>query len=189
MQDTFRKVTLWIIDNLEGGYYHPDMMKRNPEKFPRYENSGETMFGIDRRQGGSINTSPAGVKFWGLIDKANARTLWKWNYKGGELADELKPLVVEMMYPRFIDFLNRYIPNKALQSEIFNNPVLLGHFIYATWNGSGWFQRFAKNAAKNYAQGARGEALKNLELGYRANYPNSLIAQGGKKIIKLQNTI
>jgi hypothetical protein len=40
-----------IIDNLEGGYYHPSMMVKEPQKFAAYGYSGETLFGLDRHAG------------------------------------------------------------------------------------------------------------------------------------------
>jgi hypothetical protein len=40
-----------IIEKLEGGYYHPDMLTDGRIKDGRYGGSGETMFGIDRKTG------------------------------------------------------------------------------------------------------------------------------------------
>ena len=44
-----------IIDKLEGGYYHPDMLEDGRIKDSRYSASGETMMGIDRKAGGKIH--------------------------------------------------------------------------------------------------------------------------------------
>ena len=48
-----------VIENFEGGYFHPDMYKANPSFFNKngtvdnaYARSGETMFGFDRVAGG-----------------------------------------------------------------------------------------------------------------------------------------
>jgi hypothetical protein len=70
---------------------------------------------------------------------------------------------------------------------------LLFHFIYATWNGSGWFQKFAKDINAAVAQGITNtDALLKVAMHSRTkegltkgSAPNSLIAQGGNKIEKI----
>jgi hypothetical protein len=47
----FDKITSLVIDKLEGGYYHPNMLIDGRVKDIRYSGSGETMFGIDRLKG------------------------------------------------------------------------------------------------------------------------------------------
>ena len=50
-KDKFLKVTGEVINRLEGGYFHPDMRTKNPDKFGAYHRSGETMYGLDRHAG------------------------------------------------------------------------------------------------------------------------------------------
>ena len=192
----FNAMTQVVIDKLEGGYYHPDMLKDGRVKDARYGTSGETMFGIDRRQGGSINDTIAGKKFWGIIDQANARSNWKWNYKGGELSNQLKPLVSQMMLPQYENLANRYLSPQS-KAIVDNDNRLLFHFIYGTWNGSGWFKKFADDINKSVAKGQTNpdELVKvaissRTQEGLKAgSSPNSLIAQGGNKIANFINTL
>ena len=54
----WQKIVNLVIDNLEGGYYNPEMFQKNPKKFTMYKNSGETMFGLDRLKGNTESTQP-----------------------------------------------------------------------------------------------------------------------------------
>jgi len=191
-KDTFNSITTQVIDTLEGGYYHPLMLQDGRVKDSRYSNSGETMFGIDRRQGGSINTTQAGQQFWNLIDNANAKTNWQWNYKGGNLAPQLKDLASQMIYPEFSRMSDLYLSDKA-KPIVQGDSRLLFHFAYATWNGAGWFKKFAKDINDAVADGTTDpDALAQIAINSRTKEglakgtaPNSLIAQGGKKIEQL----
>ena len=188
-KEKFRQISDIVIDKLEGGYYHPNMKLANPTKFKKYGASGETMFGIDRVAGSAINKTVAGKKFWQLIDNADAKNKWPWLYMGGNLERQLKDLVVEIIYPEFIYLKNIYLSKKA-QELVFKDPRLLFHFIYATWNGSGWFQKFATDLSKKVKAGEHN--TNNLVLymndlrtkeGLKTGLPpNSLIKQGGEKI-------
>lgn len=185
----FDEIVKKVIDNLEGGYYHPDMLKDGRVKDGRYGNSGETMFGIDRKAGGDINTTSAGNEFWGIIDKANARSSWKWNYMGGPLESKLKSIVPQMIKPLYDKNSNLYLTPQS--REIVNsNPGLLFNFIYATWNGPGWFKKFASEINKKVANGVTDpkELLKSA-IDVRRNSGNSLVSQGAKKIENITNTL
>jgi len=184
----FVDVTKKVIEKLEGGYFHPDMLLDGRIKDKRYKGSGETMFGIDRRTGGKINSSPAGKKFWKLIDNADARNKWSWNYFGGSLKNTLTPLVAEMMKPQYDNYVNKYLTKKA--ADIVNNDnKLLFNFIYATWNGPGWFQKFAKPINDAVQSGIVDvKKLRRIALDSRKNDNNSLIAQGGNKIENIFNS-
>lgn len=181
LKGSFEDMTTQVIDKLEGGYYHPDMVKdgRHPGGMG---NSGETMMGIDRKHGGTINTSAEGKEFWNLIDKADAKKKWKWNYRGGGLESKLKDLVVRMMKPNYEAFVSRYLTPEA--AKIVNgNPSLMFNFIYAVWNGPGWFQKFAKVVNDAVKQGIKNpDELTKKVIQARLNSGNKFIAQGGKKI-------
>lgn len=183
-KNNFKNVTIQVIEQLEGGYYHPDMLADGRVKDSRYVNSGETMFGIDRKAGGNLNTTEAGKKFWSLIDSVNARKSWKWNFKGGELAPKLKELTAEIMRPHYESLAKKYL-SKESQKLIENDNRLLFHFIYSSWNGAGWFKKFAEKFNKAVADGERNtDKLVNVAIESRVNSGNSLIKQGGEKISK-----
>lgn len=173
----FKKVTRQIINTLEGGYYNPKWHYNSAML-----DSGETMFGIDRKHGGTINTSPPGVKFWGLIDKNKNPKVWTYNYRGGSLENQLTDLAADIMEPVFKDNCKRFLSPKSM--EIVNSDErLLFHFIYASWNGPGWFQRFAQvlNDAVNKGITDKDKLVK-IALDRRINSGNNLVARGGKKI-------
>jgi hypothetical protein len=194
--EKFKTINNIVIDKLEGGYYHPNMRLRNPVKFAKYGTSGETMFGIDRVAGDAINKTAAGKKFWQLIDKADAKNKWPWLFMGGNLEQELRDLVVKIIYPEFTYLKNKYLSKKG-QELIFEDPRLLFHFIYATWNGSGWFQKFATDFSKKVAAGETNLDKLVLYMNYlrteeglkKGSKPNSLIKQGGEKIKKFIDTL
>jgi len=174
-----------VIDNLEGGYYHPDMLNDGRVKDSRYSNSGETMMGIDRKAGGTINTTPEGIKFWDLIDSANARSEWKWGYRGGSLEPQLRELAGKMIKRYYDTYATKYLSGAALKI-VNENPKLLFNFVYSVWNGPGWFDKFAEEVNKAVSSGITDpEELATLAVKRRTNSENSLIAQGGKKIAKL----
>lgn len=180
-----------VINKLEGGYYHPNMLADGRVKDQRYKDSGETMFGIDRRAGGSINITPAGLKFWSIIDAANAKNLWKWNYKGGSLEPQLRAIAADVMYPQYDKFASLYLTPQS-RAVVESDGGLLFHFIYATWNGSGWFKKFADDINARIKSGVTDTTkLKQVAIASRTteglkkgSQPNSLVAQGGNKIAK-----
>lgn len=183
--DKFTKVVGFVIDNLEGGYYHPNMLKDGRVKDSRYSSSGETMFGIDRKAGGAINDTAAGKQFWGLIDQANAANTWHWNYKGGSLAPQLKELAAEVIAPEFQRMSQKYLTPQAL-ALVNQDDRLLFNFVYASWNGEGWFKRFAQPFNNAVAAGERNlDNLVKIAVQARTNSGNSLIAQGGNKIANI----
>jgi hypothetical protein len=150
--------------------------------------SGETMFGMDRKYGKDFAKSAAGVEFWGIIDDADAKNKWKWNYKGGNLEPRLKELVSKMIKPVFDSLSNRYLSKEA-QQIVKNNPKLTFNFAYATWNGPGWFQKFAKKVNDAVKDGVTDpEELAKVAIDARLNSGNSIIAQGGKKVSKVMDT-
>lgn len=173
----FNEVVTAVIDTLEGGYYNP---RKHSTK--GMGDSGETMMGIDRKHGGGINTSAEGVEFWGLIDGANAEDNWKWNYKGGPLEPKLKALVAKMIKPRYESYSKRYLSPEA--AEIVNQSVPLKfHFIYAVWNGPGWFQKFARQVNQEVKKGVTDpKELAKFAIDTRVNSGNRIIAKTGNKI-------
>jgi hypothetical protein len=180
----FRKITKKIIDNLEGGYYNPEWHYK-----PIMGKSGETLFGIDRKNGGTLNTGPAGIKFWNLVDKNKNKSTWTYNYRGGSLESELTDLVVDIMEPHYNSLANTYLTPES-KKIVENDERLLFHFIYGSWNGPGWFQTFAKKFNDAVKKGITNpDELSKIAVDSRIYSGNSLIARGGKKIDKLFDTI
>lgn len=191
--NSFEEVTKQVIAYLEGGYYNPSYHITGDS---RYSASGETMFGIDRKTGKTINTSTAGKEFWAKIDAAQKTTKWKWNYIPPDpLQKELLDLAVRMMKPLYDTLMKTYIGDAKLQSAIESDGRLLFNFVYACWNGAGWFEGYAAEIKKAYKNGkTNSEDLLKLFVSRRifnenvllkGNKQNSLIEQGGAKIQKL----
>jgi len=135
----FKKMVKMVIDKLEGGYFNPEWHRSSG-----MGDSGETMFGIDRKHGGTLNTSQPGVEFWSIIDKNKNPEVWKHYYRGGQLENQLMDLVVRIMEPHYKELSEKYLSDKS--REIVNSDKgLTFNFIYASWNGSGFFQKFAND--------------------------------------------
>lgn len=185
---TFAEMVSLIIDKLEGGYYNPEKHRSKAMK-----DSGETMMGIDRKHGGEINTSPEGKEFWSVIDKAGAskpesRGGWAWNYKGGNLEPSLKRIVTKMIQKKYKEYSDRYMTPET-KKIVEANPGLTFHFLYAVWNGIGWFRRFSEKVNDAVKKGETDpKKLYDLALQSRIKSGNTLIASSGKKIDDIMGT-
>jgi peptidoglycan hydrolase-like protein with peptidoglycan-binding domain len=180
-----------VIDKLEGGYYHPDMLKDGRVKDSRYGSSGETMFGLDRRAGKNESTAE-GREFWAYVDSLNARSNWRWNYMAKdnvEIGTKLRELAANYIKPLYGQFMKSYLSPEA--AAIVNNYApLTFNFIYATWNGPGWFERFAKPLNQSVASGnTNPKSLNDLVNQVRAGSGNSLISQGAPKVASVTNAL
>lgn len=162
-QIMFSDATSKIIDKLEGGYFHPDMVTSGRITVPAdamqaYLNSGETMYGLDRKAGAGLFSGADGQQFWGIIDNAGAAASWPWNDKADgtqtapNLMPQLKSLAVNIMQDAYQGYAARYLDQEALDI-VHTDPGLLLHFIYATWNGSGIFKKFATDINNAVAAG------------------------------------
>lgn len=186
----------YIIKHIEGGYYHPDMKPYLPNG-DRMADSGETMFGIDRKGGSDlINTAP-GQKFWQIIDN---------NYKNhhadkafyNDKADgrripagvgaQLRELAANMMFSRYNRYSQQFLSPEARQA-IASDPRLQLQFLYACWNGQGNFQLFANVMNRAFENGTRDVGtLYNAINSTRRNMPNAsetkkqLFAEGANKL-------
>lgn len=133
-----------IVSYIEGGYYHPKMKERNPEKFKLFGSSTETLFGIDRYNGGWEKTS-AGKEFFNLLDNENASEKWEYMYDLDDnptLKNKLIDLSADMISQKYESNKSRFFTPKA--RKIVNGDAgLTFNFLYATYNGEGWFQKFA----------------------------------------------
>jgi len=153
--DTFDKVTDFVIKKFEGGYWNPYCNHKSIGG-----SSTETMFGLDRYNG-NIERTDEGKKFFGIIDKEKkdrgAHRLgrkwfnmgefckkWTHGFKGGEKENELKNLAVQIMKKNYERNVSNYF-TPELKKRVENSPGLTLHFSYATWNGPGFFKKFAKS--------------------------------------------
>lgn len=158
-----------IINRIEGGYYHPDM-KSKLRGGENMGSSGETMFGIDRVNGGNINTTADGVKFWEIVDANYSDKHGNTAYYN-DMADGKKiPASVGQELRKYAEniILRLFEQNAKFLSDgakriVFNDPALTLQFLYACWNGSGNFQKFANVMNAAYSNGERSaKAFYNL---------------------------
>ena len=180
-----------LVNNIEGGYYHPDMLKDGRVKDKRYKNSGETMFGIDRKAGAGYRAgNPAAWdSFWGKIDAAGARSKWKWNYFGGNLEYELKKLSLDIIMPWFQSFSKKYLTPQAID-VIIRDKRLIFHFLYGTWNGPWWFGEFARKMNERVKNGETDtEKLAQLAIADRKAAKDTLISNKAELIGRLMGKL
>lgn len=141
-KDKFTDLTGIVIDNFEGGYYHPDMLPSfKPSDQEKLKASGETMFGLDRKAGNQLAKYPEWAIFWHRVDMVE-RPL-KYNSRGGDAEPELKRLCAAIMFQWYNELAKKYLTPDSLQA-IANDDRLTIHLSYACWNGEGWFKRFAQ---------------------------------------------
>jgi hypothetical protein len=186
-----------IIDNFEGGYWNKDITKPNSEKCmnhpydPIYDDSGETMFGIDRRAGDWDNDSD-GREYFGIIDdeKDAAGSMdkfcktWIYGYRGGSLQEDLK-LRASALMKKSYERNKNYLSSEALE-EVENNKRLLFHFAYACWNGSGHFQDFAEDINKAVNQGLSGYDLVDVAVdGRNRKFGGGSWGNANKKVVDI----
>lgn len=198
-----KKLIIVVIDYLEGGYFHPDMIPQKPEMFGKgtndalyndYLRSGETMYGLDRKNGGSLNTGTYGKNFWSLIDKVYTpyhANINYWNDKAdGKRVSEtvgklLKGFLTNIMLGQFISLLEKNFTVEQYSKLLTGDPELLFNVLYLTWNGSGNFQTVANLLKKNWNK--TDKQKNDLIQNWRKN-KNSTFATGAAKIEKIYKT-
>lgn len=178
--------TQLVIDGVEGGYYHPRMKANfNARSQKALGDSGETMFGLDRKHGAALAKYPEWKQFWEIVDQNSAT--WKYQSRGGAVEGQLKVLAAKIMYKWFQYLAGKYILISSMD-EIANDRRLLFHFSYASWNGEKWFRLFASalNKAIQRFEGDK-EAVYNEAIRARTKSANMVIAQQGSNMIRLFN--
>jgi peptidoglycan hydrolase-like protein with peptidoglycan-binding domain len=186
-----RDMVYVIINNIEGGYYHPNMKEKNPEKFRLFSSSTETMFGMDRYAGDWEKTS-AGKQFFSILDSEDAANKWSYNYKledNPTLAKKLKDLSADMINEKFEDYKSRYFSKEAL-AIVESDAGLTFNFLYATYNGPLWFQKFANEINEEVSNGNTDpKSLLKVAIDTRKNWTSSkphvttLIRRTGDKVL------
>ena len=95
------------------------------------------------------------------------------------LLNEAKDMIEE----RFNKYLNLYFNNHPLKNIILNDGRLLFMYYRATWNGVGYFQKYASNLKKIYNNGETNiEKLICADLTYRYNTKSSSFKPGVSKL-------
>jgi len=209
-----------IVDNLEGGYYHPTHAYSSTTKtlkpsFSVYKNSGETLYGIDRFAGNTegIKQGPAnqtGIAFWAAVDaisgfgsyKDTARTTktgvwnitknpkksngWTWNYmpKSSDPGyNTLQTNLQKYISSQFTSFSKRYFGNHPLGKLVESDGRLKFLFYRATWNGVGFFQKYANNLKSVYDSGVTDiDKLICADLTFRYNKKSASFKPGVSKM-------
>jgi hypothetical protein len=151
-------------------------------------NSGETMFGIDRKNG------PTMTEFWELVDENSGwaeesadKEKWSHGYMGGDIEDELREYVYEWAIPTFEDFKNKKLDSEAKKLVEEDERISI-HLLYAVWNGIVFFNHFANviNSAVSEGITDRDELWK-VALDSRKNHSNGAVRNSAPKIEKIAN--
>ena len=165
VESKWNNVTKKVIDEFEGGYWNYWECKNHPWH-SMYKKSGETLFGLDRKAGNIENLAPEGKEFFRLIDEekkkmgmSNFCKKWTYNYRGGELEERLKDLASKIMFSEYEKNMSNYVKNPETKKRIENNEGLLLHMSYATWNGPGNFNKFAKKIDTAVKEGKSDDEL------------------------------
>ena len=179
----FTDITKIVIDEFEGGYWNgstPENVKTTKKGICNNHPNGsmgkstETMFGLDRYNG-NIESTPEGVEFFQIIDKEKEELgiekfckKWKWLYRGGDKEAKLKDLAVKIIEKLFNSNMDNFVKDDETKEKILSNPSLLLHMSYATWNGPGFFQKFAKELTNAVKKGKSDSELINVAIASRA---------------------
>jgi hypothetical protein len=165
VESKWNNVTKKVIDEFEGGYWNYWQCKNHPYA-AMYRNSGETLFGLDRKAGNIENLSAEGKEFFKIIDDekkklgmSNFCKKWTYNYRGGELEERLKALASKIMFSEYAKNMSNYVKDPETKKRIENNEGLLLHMSYATWNGPGNFNKFAKKIDTAVKEGKSDDEL------------------------------
>lgn len=154
-----------VIDNLEGGYYHP-AMKSSLKGGEKMGSSGETLFGIDRVHGADINKTASGIKFWNYVDKNSG---WsplsadkpKWEYSHVPKESTLRQYVADMILEAYALDKNYAKMTKEMEDLINSDARLQLHFIYGVWNGMGNFKNLYDSMVR-YIKGNPNYTMNDL---------------------------
>lgn len=191
VQSKWMDVTKKVIDNFEGGYWNYWECKNHPWH-SMYKKSGETMFGLDRKAGDIENLGSEGKEFFRIIDDekkklgmSNFCNKWTYNYRGGDLEEKLKDLAARIMFGEYEKNMSNYVKNPETKKRIENNEGLLLHMSYATWNGPGHFQKFAKKLENAVKEGKSDEELIDIAKDSRTDTFTGYWAKANTKVNNL----
>lgn len=178
----FRQVTDKIIEKLEGGYYNPAWHYKSG-----MGRSGETLFGLDRKHGGTLNTSSEGREFWRLVDQNKNKEVWKHYYMPtGSLNEKLRNLLSIILGRSYEEYSRKYLKPES-RKIVESDPRLKFHFAYATWNGPGFFQKFANRLNQRIENKNILDPTKLFKLSMQ-DRRDTVIASSAPKIEKIFNS-
>lgn len=178
----FRQVTDKIIEKLEGGYYNPAWHYKTG-----MGRSGETLFGLDRKHGGTLNTSSEGREFWRLVDQNKNKEVWKHYYMPtGSLNEKLRNLLSIILGRSYEEYSRKYLKPES-RKIVESDPRLKFHFAYATWNGPGFFQKFANRLNQRIENQNILDPTKLFKLSMQ-DRRDTVIASSAPKIEKIFNS-
>lgn len=171
-QNTAQYFTNLVIDNFEGGYYHPNL-KQYLKGGENMLDSGETMYGIDFVHGGSLGQSQFANEVHNFFapyvaqvqDNSSAVKIYNDKANGKKVApkeygERWRPMVAAMMLDLFKQYFS-YL-NAGAQQMVLNDPALMLQFWYAVWNGRARFQKFAEIMNAAYNNGERNPQTINI---------------------------
>ena len=170
--ETAKYLTDIVIDNFEGGYYHPQM-KEYLKGGENMKDSGETMYGIDFKHSGSLGQSQFAQEvhdyFAPYVAKVtnNASAMKIYNDKANgkktcpaSYGQKWRPMVAQLMLNLFKQYFSQL--NAGAQQMVLNDKSLMLQFWYAVWNGAGRFQKFAQIMNAAYNNGERNPQNINI---------------------------
>lgn len=191
--DNWMDVTKKVIAKFEGGYWNPKCAKypgsKHPSQTGMYRNSGETMFGLDRKAGNIQKVSSDGKRFFDRIDDEKKKLgmkefcrVWKWNYIPEDpLKSELMDLAAKTMKTLYESNASNFFKGKTRKVVESSRPLLL-HFSYATWNGPKFFKDFAKTVNKAIEEGKPIDEIVDIVKQDRTNSIGGAWAEGTKRV-------
>lgn len=189
--EAFTINTQRVIEGLEGGYYHPDMKKNFSAKSQKLlGDSGETMYGLDRKHGAQLAKFSEWNEFWKVLDQDKKLNPNRYGYNKMDVpqAATLKRLAAAIMYKWFSYLAGKYLLVSSMD-EVAADDRLMIHFSYASWNGEGWFERYAKalnEAIRKYDnQPNEKELIFKEAIKARTESSNAVIRQQGTNMMAL----
>jgi len=98
------------------------------------------------------------------------------------LQNRLTILAIKIMQDAYERFSSRYLSDRA-KKIVDSDKGLLTHFGYATWNGPGWFRKFADSINSEVKKGVTDpKKLLKKGLNDRRFSSNKLISDSAEKI-------
>jgi hypothetical protein len=181
-----------IIDNIEGGYAAPEHFQASAEKQkdPSVKkallNSGETMFGIDRKNG------PTMTEFWDMVDEnsgyaaeSEGKPKWQHGYMGGSVEDELREFVYDWAIP-YYEKLKEDKLSSELKQFLEEDNRLATHFMYACWNGILFYNDFKNELESAISEGVTDrDELWEIAINTRKNHSNGVVRLTAPKVEKI----
>ena len=77
-------------------------------------------------------------------------------------------LATSIMEKRFNSYMSNFVKDPKTKEKIMKSKNLLTHMSYATWNGSGFFKKFADRLDKGIKRGAKDKELVDIAIQSRA---------------------